>query len=74
MERMSKLNNESGQAVVEYILMVLIGLGAVIILSSGLRQIVLNTWQELSCDIVAPCPECQAPATIRNQIAPTCRR
>jgi hypothetical protein len=53
------LNNNQGQAVLEYILMLLVALGVVTTISIGFKQSLFSIWGLFSREISAPCPACQ---------------
>jgi hypothetical protein len=67
----------SGQAVIEYILMVMVALTIVSALSYGMKRVLLHVWMQMACEITAPCPHCQKPPELKataNQVAPgSCR-
>ena len=62
-------SDESGQAVVEYILMLLVAIGVVAVMANGFKRIILGLWQEMACDIAAPCPDCAPPGSVKNRLS-----
>lgn len=55
--------DEEGQAVIEYVLMVSVTVGATGALAFGLRKTLLALWSSFAKDIQAACPGC--PSDIR---------
>ena len=49
--------NEEGQAIVEYILMLLLAVSVVTILGFGFRKSVMTLWVSVTRDIAAACPQ-----------------
>lgn len=49
---------QSGQAVVEYILMLLVAMGLMAVISRGMKKTLQVFWKGLSSEIAAPCPGC----------------
>ena len=60
-----ELYNQSGQAIVEYILTVLIAISVVTVISAGFKGTVIRLWQGMAREIAAPCPSCVKDQTIR---------
>lgn len=77
MKPLNLRRSESGQAIVEYLLMVMVALSVAATLAFGFRKAFFRMWMQMACEITAPCPHCQAPPEIRgsaNKVAPgTCR-
>jgi|GEM_PF-695941 len=57
--------NRSGQAILEYVLMLLIAVAGVAILSRGLKSSLLSIWGYMAQQISAPCPGCKAPENVK---------
>lgn len=69
----AKNKNIRGQAIVEYILMVVVTLSVVAVLSFGLKKVLFRFWMEVTCDISKPCPHCVTSEQIKtaaNQVSP----
>lgn len=60
---MRKLNDE-GQAVVEYILMLVVTVSVVSIIGLGFRKTLFKLWSTFSREIAAACPGC--PSDLRQ--------
>ncbi len=56
--RPSTQQQQSGQAVVEYILMLLVAMGLMAVISKGMKKTLGLFWKGLSSEIAAPCPGC----------------
>ncbi|MCM2324785.1 MAG: hypothetical protein NDJ90_16115 [Oligoflexia bacterium] len=56
---------ESGQAVLEYVLMIALAVSIVALLGIGIRRSVIMVWDRMSRDIAAPCPRCPPPSGVR---------
>jgi len=54
------LKDDEGQAVVEYVLMIVLALGVVGIVGVGFRRIAATLWETFTRDITAACPGCPA--------------
>jgi len=65
--------NESGQGILEYILMLAVAVSVFGVLANGFKNIVLGTWQKMACEVAAPCPGCRPPESVDNKLATTCR-
>lgn len=52
--------DESGQAIVEYILLLALMVVAIAGLMAGFRQSIWKLWQKLTQEISAACPKCPA--------------
>jgi Flp pilus assembly pilin Flp len=57
--------NESGQAVVEYLLMLAVIVAIVGAVGIGFRKILVKLWEKMARDIAAPCPGCPPPPDVR---------
>lgn len=57
---MSK-SSQNGQAILEFILAMLIAVSIVSAFTMGMRRTVGRFWKQLTCEVVAGCPKCQAP-------------
>jgi hypothetical protein len=60
-----RISDESGQAVVEYMLTLLTVVTVVTILATGFRRSLVGLWQVFTRDIAAACPGCPADPSIR---------
>ncbi len=56
-----RFGNESGQAVVEYILMLVVALSIVVGISKGMRGSLMGLWKSLTQEVSAACPGCPPP-------------
>ena len=66
MEGMRKLlDDEGGQAVVEYVLATMVALSVVSIISISFRRSIFALWNVFSRDISAACPGCPPDASVR---------
>lgn len=54
------LRDESGQAIIEFFLLLLVIVAIVGSLKSGLKFITAKLWQFMGRNIAAPCPGCDA--------------
>jgi Flp pilus assembly pilin Flp len=61
------LNDENGQAVVEYVLMLAVVVSVVSIMASSFRRILFQFWTQMSKEISAGCPKCIADPSIRSR-------
>jgi Flp pilus assembly pilin Flp len=59
------LGSESGQAILEYVLMLMVAISVVAILSSGLKTSLLSLWEFMARQIAAACPGCPPPPNVR---------
>ncbi len=59
------LKDEGGQAIVDYVLTLLVVVSVVTILAKGFRTTLLSLWQMMAREISAPCPGCAADPRIR---------
>ena len=57
--------NQSGQAVIEYVLMLLMALSIVSIIGIGFRKSLYRIWQSFAQDISAACPGCPPDPKVR---------
>jgi hypothetical protein len=61
--KVSNTRNQTGQALVEYILMLSFAITLVILIQTGLRRSTFGLWKSFTCDIAAACPKCPYTAT-----------
>jgi len=54
------LKDDGGQAIVEYILGIVIALGVVSVLAIGFRKSIMKLWLTISKNVSAACPGCPA--------------
>jgi Flp pilus assembly pilin Flp len=54
------LMDESGQAIVEFMLLLLVVVGIVSALKTGLKKLTVKIWFLFARRIAAPCPGCDA--------------
>lgn len=59
------LSNRRGQAILEYVLMMLIVVALVAILSKGLKSSLLIIWEFMAQRISAACPGCPPPPNVK---------
>ncbi len=52
--------SQEGQAVVEYVLMLLMGVFLVTILTGGFKRVLYTSWTRIAKEVSAGCPTCQA--------------
>ncbi len=52
--------SDSGQAVLEYILMLSLAVGVVVIIAVGFRRSIFHVWKGFTRDVAAACPACPA--------------
>lgn len=50
---------KSGQAILEYLIILTIAIALAGILQFGLRKSMGRLWLGVSCDVAAPCPTCR---------------
>lgn len=48
----------SGQAVIEFILVLFVALTIMGVISIGLKRMIYDFWFTMACEIIAPCPTC----------------
>jgi Flp pilus assembly pilin Flp len=60
-----RIGNESGQALIEYVLLIALTISLVTIMATGLRRSVFTLWGFYTKSIAAPCPGCPAPPEVR---------
>jgi Flp pilus assembly pilin Flp len=58
--------NESGQAVVEYILAVLVAMAIVGAITGAFRKSVVKTWSFMTRQVAAACPGCPPPSSVKT--------
>ena len=56
--------DDSGQAVVEYVLMVMLALSVVSVIGITFRKTVIRMWEMISKDVAAACPGCPPPSGV----------
>ena len=59
------LSSQRGQAILEYVLMMLIVVAMVAILSKGLKSSLLIMWEFMAQKISAACPGCPPPPNVK---------
>ena len=61
-------NRESGQALVEYVLLlvILLSMGGIIIV--GIQSARDNMWKRLLCEVSAACPDCKSTESAKNAL------
>ncbi len=62
-----------GQAIVEYLLMIVVALALLSVIGIAFRKIVAHLWQQMTCEVSAACYNCPPEDQIRNKIAGSCR-
>jgi Flp pilus assembly pilin Flp len=65
--------NQSGQAVVEYMIMLVMVLTLMVAVSFAFRRAVRSFWQIITCEVSAACPNCPSDPNVRNKIGRGCR-
>jgi hypothetical protein len=50
--------NNNGQVLVEYLLMLVMAMSLVLIIQNSLRKSTFSLWKSFTCDVVAACPGC----------------
>lgn len=63
--RKNLFDDQEGQAVVEYVLMVMIAMAVVGVIATGFRKSLIALWEKMAQDISAPCPGCPPPPDVR---------
>jgi hypothetical protein len=63
-----KHSPRSGQAVIEYVMLLLIILTMGGIMRYGVQTARDKLWKKIICDVSAPCPGCAAPASAKNAL------
>jgi hypothetical protein len=51
-------SDDSGQAILEYVLMLSMAVGVVVIIAVGFRRSIFHLWQGFTRDIASACPGC----------------
>ncbi|MEK7690577.1 MAG: hypothetical protein AAB425_06120 [Bdellovibrionota bacterium] len=65
---MKKLEvDQKGQAVVEYVLSLLMAMAVLGIIATGFRRTLIALWVGLAKDVAAPCPGCPPPPEIKTR-------
>lgn len=59
------LGDEQGQAILEYVLSIVLAIAVVGILAGAFRASVVKLWVMMSREISAACPGCPADPTVR---------
>lgn len=57
---MRKPFDDAGQAVLEYVLMLSLAVGVVVIIAVGFRRSIFHVWKGFARDVAAACPACPA--------------
>ncbi len=57
--------DESGQAIVEYVIILAMVVSVVTMMSSQLRRALFTFWETMAKEISAACPDCPKDPTIR---------
>lgn len=60
--------NQSGQALVEYVLLLSIIVSMTTIMIAGVRSGRDKMWKQILCEVSAACPGCKATESARNAI------
>lgn len=56
---------DDGQAVLEYLLMLAVTVSVLGVLASGMRRVLVELWEKMARQIAAPCPGCTPPESVR---------
>ena len=59
------LRDEEGQAVVEYVLMLITAISVVALMGAGLRRSLFTVWEFFAKQISAACPGCPPDPSVR---------
>jgi hypothetical protein len=62
------LKKNSGQAILEYILLLIIMLSLGSILIGGIQKSRDKLWKQMLCDVSRACPKCAIPETVKNAL------
>lgn len=54
------LNNQDGQAIVEYVLLLAMALGVLVGMRVSIKRVTARLWSMLAARIAAPCADCAA--------------
>ncbi len=65
MTKNSLLQDDQGQAIVEYVLMLAIVVSIIGVLGVGFRRALISLWEKMAKDISSPCPGCAPPPEVR---------
>jgi Flp pilus assembly pilin Flp len=65
-----KGRNQSGQAVVEYIILLSMAVAIALAMAAGFNGISKKLWQLIACEVSAPCPGCQVDEAVKNALSP----
>lgn len=67
--------NEEGQAVIEFIVVLLMAISVVGLMAAQFQRPMRTLWQTFGCEIAAACPSCPPPGDVANKLQPgACRR
>jgi hypothetical protein len=61
-----KRRDQSGQAVVEYVVLLAVILGVAAVIQFGVQKTRDKLWKFMICKISAPCPSCSATESARS--------
>ncbi|MBN21358.1 MAG: hypothetical protein CL678_08740 [Bdellovibrionaceae bacterium] len=64
-----QLKNE-GQAILEYIILMAVAFSIVASIGLAFRGLIFNIWQQITCEVSAPCPSCPPSEEIKNRLSP----
>lgn len=73
MEQLRKGQNQVGQTILEYILLLAVATSVVLLINQGFRNIRNGLWMRIVCEVSAACPGCPPPPDIKsrgNALAP----
>ena len=65
---MGKYWNQSGQAVVEYVILLAIVVSVSGVIHFGVGRTRDKLWKRMICDISAPCPGCISPKSAKDTL------
>lgn len=68
-EAVRVITNNRAQAILEYVLALVIVFSVAAIIMAGVRNIRDKTWKQIICKVSAMCPDCKAPESV-NKILP----
>ncbi len=65
---MGKRSNQSGQAIIEYVIMLAIVLSVSGVIQFGMTRSRNKLWKKIICEVSAPCPGCASPESAKNTL------
>ncbi len=68
MKTLSGVNRKSGQAIIEYVLLLSIILGIAGLLVGSIRSTRDKMWKQIMCEVSAECPTCTATDSAKSAL------